>query len=79
MSVYLNTADSDKTDEAIITPAAGKKIHVMGAKIKNPISATTNAGTGDLRVDSNGNVWFQSGGSTSWSSIEASFFPNAYY
>ena len=40
MGVYVNTADAEKTDESIITPAAGKKIHLMFARVANPSGAS---------------------------------------
>jgi len=36
MSIYLTTLSSDKNDEAVITPASGKKLCILLVCLENP-------------------------------------------
>lgn len=37
MSIYLVTLSSDKTDEAVVTPASGKKLCILLVRLENPV------------------------------------------
>ncbi len=42
MSIYIATLSADKADEAVITPASGKRLCILNVRLENPVPTDPN-------------------------------------